>query len=224
MTKIIITGSEGLIGTELSNYLEKNNEIIKLDLVLGHNLSDENFVKKWFQENHADFLINCFARNDHVKKNEKRGTLFDVTLDSFKNFLDTNLVSLFSVCREFARNNDHGSIVNFSATTGLVSARPDLYNGEHKHVGYSVSKSGVVNLTKFLATHLAPKIRVNCIAPGGIEHEQDESFKQKYANLTPLKRMMKKDELNGLIEFLCSDKSSYITGSTFVVDGGWTAW
>ena len=113
MTKIIITGSEGLIGTELSNYLEKNNEIIKLDLVLGHDLSDENFVKKWFKENHADFLINCFARNDHVEKNEKRGTLFDITLDSFKNFLDTNLVSLFSVCREFARNNDHGSIVNF---------------------------------------------------------------------------------------------------------------
>ena len=224
MTKIIITGSEGLLGTELSNYLQKNNEIIKLDLVLGHDLSDENFVKKWFQKNHADFLINCFARNDHVEKNEKRGTLFDVSLDSFKNFLDTNLVSLFSVCREFARNNDHCSIVNFSATTGLVSSRPDLYNGGHKHVGYSVSKAGVVNLTKFLATHFAPKIRVNCIAPGGVEHEQDESFIKKYADLTPLKRMMKKDELNGLIEFLCSDKSSYITGTTFVVDGGWTAW
>jgi NAD(P)-dependent dehydrogenase (short-subunit alcohol dehydrogenase family) len=87
-----------------------------------------------------------------------------------------------------------------------------------------VSKAGVINLTKFLATHLAPNIRVNCVAPGGVEHNQDEEFKKKYNKLTPLGRMMKKDELNGIIEFLCSSKSSYMTGSTVVLDGGWTTW
>lgn len=222
--KIIITGSEGLLGKELSNFLKKNNQIYSLDLVLGHDLTDENFVKKWFKVNKADCLVNCFALNDHVTNLEKRHTLFDISLESFSKFMDVNLTALFSVCREFARNNKNGSIINFSASTGLVSARPDLYKGGHKHIGYSVSKAGVINLTKFLATHLAPNIRVNCVAPGGVENNQDAEFIKKYSEFTPLKRMMKKNELNGIIEFLSSSQSSYVTGATFVIDGGWTCW
>ena len=222
--KIIITGSEGLLGKELVKYLEKNHDILKLDLILGHDLTDESFVKKWFKENHGTCLVNCFALNDHVEKGAKRSTLFDITLKSFSDFMDVNLVSLFSVCREFARNNKVGSIVNFSASTGIVSARPDLYDGGHKHIAYSISKAGVENMTKFLATHLAPTIRVNCVAPGGVESNQDEEFIKKYSKHTPLNRMMKKDELNGIIEFLCGSQSSYVTGATFVIDGGWTVW
>tara|TARA_Y100001936_G_scaffold239415_1_gene272510 strand:+ start:12461 stop:13132 length:672 start_codon:yes stop_codon:yes gene_type:complete len=222
--KIIITGSEGLLGKEIVKHLEKNHDVLKLDLLLGHDLSDENFVKKWFKKNHATCLVNCFALNDHVEKGKKRPTLFDITLKSFSDFLDVNLVSLFSVCREFARNNKSGSIINFSASTGIVSARPDLYNGGHKHIAYSISKAGVENMTKFLSTHLAPSIRVNCVAPGGVEAGQDKEFIKKYSKLTPLNRMMKKNELNGIIEFLCSSQSSYVTGATFVVDGGWTTW
>ncbi len=222
--KIIITGSEGLLGKEISKYLVKTNKILKLDLALGHDLTDETFVKKWFKQNKADALVNCFALNDHVEKSKKRGTLFDITLQSFSKFMDVNLVALFSVCREYARNNKMGSIVNFSASTGIVSARPDLYDGGHKHIGYSVSKAGVINMTKFLSTHLAPEIRVNCVAPGGVEFDQDKKFIKKYANLTPLKRMMKKTELNGLIEYLVGPKSSYVTGATFTIDGGWTTW
>jgi len=222
--KIIITGSEGLIGTQLSSFLEKNHEVIKLDLLLGNDLTDESFVKDWFSKNKADSIVNCFALNDHVKEGEKRGTLFEQDLHTLSEYLQVNLVSLFSVCREFAHNNPNSSIVNFAATTGIVSARPDLYDGTHKDIGYSISKAGVINLTKYLATHLAPDIRVNCISPGGIEHDQDESFKQKYSQLTPMRRMMKKNELNDIIEYLCSDKSSYVTGANFVVDGGWTSW
>lgn len=222
--KIIITGSEGLIGTQLVNFLSKNYEILKLDLLLGNDLTNEDFVKNWFKKNKANAVVNCFALNDHVRKDESRETLYDISLNSVLKYLDVNIVSLFSVCREFAKNNQNGSIVNFSASTGLVSARPDLYNGSHKHIGYSISKAGVVNLTKYLATHLAPNIRVNCIAPGGIENNQDPEFINKYAKLTPLKRMMKKEELNEIVEYLATTKSSYVTGSTFVIDGGWTAW
>lgn len=222
--KIIITGSEGLLGTEISKNLTKNNKILKLDLKLGHDLTDEKFVKRWFKKNKGDCLINCFALNDHIDNKRKKNTIFNISLKSFSDFLDTNLTSLFSVCREFARNNKHGSIINFSATTGIVSARPDLYNGAHKHIAYSVSKAGVINLTKFLATHLAPNIRVNCIAPGGIEYKQNKNFIQKYSKLTPMNRMMKKNEINGAIELLISKKSSYITGSVLVIDGGWTSW
>lgn len=222
--RIIITGSEGLLGSEISKHLAKNNKVLNLDLILGHDLTNENFVKKWFKQNKADCLINCFALNDHVEKNQKRPTLFDITLESFSKYMEVNLTTLFSVCREFARNNKKSSIINFSASTGLVSARPDLYNGGHKHIAYSVSKAGVINLTKFLATHLAPNIRVNCVAPGGAESSQDKEFLKKYSALTPLRRMMKKNELNGIIDFLCSNQSSYVTGATFVIDGGWTSW
>ncbi len=222
--KIIITGSEGLIGKELDKYLSKNNEILKLDLSLGDDLTNEKFVKTWFKKNKAECLINCFAFNDHVDKTRKKQTLFDFSLKSFSKILEVNLTALFSVCREYARNNKKGSIINFSATTGIVSARPDLYEGSHKHPGYSISKAGVINLTKFLATHLAPDIRVNCIAPGGIHLNQDSKFIKKYSMHTPMKRMMEKSELNGIVEFLSNKKSSYATGGVFVIDGGWTSW
>ena len=200
------------------------HQILKLDLSLGHDLTDEKFVKSWFKKNKANSLINCFAMNDHVDNKRKKQTLFNIPLDSFSNYLNVNLIALFSVCREFARNNKKGSIVNFSATTGIVSARPDLYNGSHKHIGYSVSKAGVINLTKYLATHLGPSIRVNCVAPGGVKFKQDSNFIKKYSKHTPLGRMMKKNELNSLIEFLSSENSSYVTGAVMVIDGGWTIW
>ena len=224
MRKITITGSEGLIGKELCKFFQKNNHILKLDLQLGHDLSNEKFVKKWFKDNPTDHLINCFALNDHVDNNQKKNTLYNFSLDTFNKYLEINLVSLFSVCREFARNSKKGTIVNFSSTYGLVSPKPDLYDGHHKDIGYGVSKAGVINLTKYLAVHLAPNIRVNCVVPGGIYLKQNKKFVNKYAELTPMKRMMKKSELNDIIDYLCSDKSSYSTGSIMVLDGGYTLW
>lgn len=224
MKKIIITGSEGLIGSELSRFLEKKNRIYKLDIELGHDLTDEKFVQTWFKNNSANYLINCFALNDHIDSKRKKRTLFDVSLNSFSKYMNVNLTSLFSVCREFARNNKKGGIVNFSSYLGLISSRPDMYNGSHKDVGYCVSKAGVIHLTKYLAVHLAPNFQINCIAPGGITLNQDKKFLKNYSAHTPMRRMMKKNEMNGLIDYLCSEKSSYVTGSTFVVDGGFSIW
>jgi NAD(P)-dependent dehydrogenase (short-subunit alcohol dehydrogenase family) len=220
---VIITGSEGLLGKEISNYFIKNFKVHKLDLSLGHDLTDENFVKEWFSKNHANYLINCFAVNDNVTKKRKKNSLFDFSLDSFRDYLNVNLVSLFSVCREFSRNNKKSSIVNFSSIYGAVSPNPSLYDKSHKDIGYSVSKAGVINMTKYLATHLAPEIRVNCVVPGGVLQNQDLTFKKKYSKLTPMKRMMEKNEMNGLLDFLCSEKSSYMTGSIIFMDGGYTA-
>jgi NAD(P)-dependent dehydrogenase (short-subunit alcohol dehydrogenase family) len=150
--------------------------------------------------------------------------LYNFPLDSFNEYLKINVVSLFSVCREFARNNTMGSIVNFSSTYGLVSPNPKLYGNSQKDIAYGVSKESVINLTKYLAIYLAPKIRVNCIVPGGIQNNQDKKFISKYSELTPMKRMMKRTELNGLIYYLCSENSSYVTGSVLVCDGGYTSW
>ena len=93
MKKIIVTGSEGLIGTEICKYFEKNNhKIYRLDLQLGHDLNDEEFVKSWFKKNHAKYLVNCFALNDAVKSDRKKGTLFDSPLEYFSKYLNINFV------------------------------------------------------------------------------------------------------------------------------------
>jgi len=224
MKQIVITGSEGYLGSSLCDFFEKDNKVLKLDLKIGHDLTNEKFVKKWFKNHNSDYLVNCFALNDHVDSKRRKKTLFEFPLSSFSDYLNVNLTSLFSVCREFARNNKHGSVVNFSSYLGLVSPRPDMYNGSHKDIGYTISKFGVIGMTKYLAVHLAPKIRVNCISPGGIYHNQDKDFVRKYSKLTPMKRMMKKEEVNDLVDYLCSDKSSYITGENFVMDGGYVTW
>ncbi len=224
MKQIIITGSEGYLGSNLCRFFKKNYKILKLDIKLGHDLTDEKFVKKWFKDNKSNYLINCFALNDHINSKRKKNTLFNFPLSSFSNYLNVNLTSLFSVCREFARNNKQGSVVNFSSYLGLVSPRPDIYGDSHKDIGYTISKFGVIGMTKYLAVHLAPKIRVNCISPGGIHKNQSKEFIKKYSKLTPMGRMMKKEEVNGLVDYLCSDKSSYVTGENFVMDGGYVSW
>ena len=225
MKKVILTGSEGLIGKSIRNFLEiRNYACICLDLKLGHDLSDEKFVKNFFQRNRADGLINLFALNHHIDAGQDKDTLFDIELESFEQYLKINLTSLFSTCREFARYNKKGSIINFSSTYGVVSPLKNLYSEEEKHIGYSVSKAGVIMLTKHLATHLAPDIRVNTIIPGGVYNNQSKEFIKKYSNFTPMARMMNVEELNGIVEYLLSDSSSYVTGTEFKIEGGWTAW
>lgn len=223
--RIIITGSTGLIGSELTKYLSKENEIIEIDYSLGHDLTDELFVEAYFKANEADYLVNCFAINDHISDNDNtRESLHNVSLDTINKYLLVNVVSLFSVCRQFAKKSSAKGIINFASTYSLVSPNPYLYNGGEKNIAYVLSKAAVPQLTKHLAVHLAPQIRVNCVVPHGIKNNQGEKFKKRFVQLSPSKRMMRKDELNGLVEYLCSDNSSYMTGSIISVDGGWTAW
>ena len=131
MKKITITGSEGLLGKEISKFLEKNNRIYRLDLKLGHDLNDEKFVKKWFKKNHSDYLINCFAINDHVSETKRKNNLFNFPLETFSQYLQTNVTTLFSVCREFARNNKKSGIINFSSTSGSTN-QPFRQTGSNK--------------------------------------------------------------------------------------------
>jgi len=222
--KVIITGARGLIGTAVTKYLkEMKYKVVELDLTLGHDLTDEKFVKEWFSKNLASSLVNLFALNDHIEPGRKSNKLFDISLDLFNNFLQVNIIALFSVCREYARSNSSGSIVNFASTYGHVSPNPKLYEPNEKNIAYGISKAGVIQLTKHLAVHLAPHFRVNCIAPGGVKHKQSPEFQSLYGSLTPLGRMMEVEEICGMVEFLISNKSSYCTGGVYVVDGGWTA-
>lgn len=225
---VIIAGSRGLIGKQIKNYVTTilSEDIVELDLELGDDLCNEEYVKEFFKtkKGKAGAIINLFAFNDHVSPGEKRGTIFDLSLDSFKNSLDVNLTALFSVCREYARNNQTfgGKIINFGASTGIVSARTDMYGGAHKHIGYSVSKAGVIHLTKILATHLAPKFTVNCISPGGVISQQSDEFKAEYSKHTPMNRMCEISDIEPAIAMLLNHDNKYMTGANIVIDGGWS--
>lgn len=223
--KIIVTGSHGIVGKQIVKDLKKNSrvKVVELDIKLGHDLTNETDVIKIFRKIKGDALINCFVINHHIKKNiNEKINFLNYTLENFSSTLNVNVIALFSVCREFIKNNSRGKIINFSSIYGYRSPSPSLYEGNHKNPAYGVSKAAVSNLTKYLAVH-APKFNINCIVPGGIENKQPKSFKIKYTKDLPIPRMMKKNEIFGLVKFLLSKDSAYCTGSEFFIDGGWNA-
>ena len=89
---------------------------------------------------------------------------------------------------------------------------------------YGASKGGLNQLTRWLATTLAPDIRVNAISPGGIFRNQPDTFVKRYENRTPLRRMANEDDFRGATVYLASDLSSYVSGQVLSVDGGWGSW
>ena len=124
-----------------------------------------------------------------------------------------------------------GVIVNVASTYSLVAPNQDLYRypdaGQQvfKPVDYIATKSMVPNFSRYLATLYARDgIRCNTIVPHGVDNHHPQVFKDNFARLSPLGRMCRVEELRGPFVFLASEASSYMTGSTLVVDGGWTAW
>lgn len=156
----------------------------------------------------------------------------------FREVVDVNLVGTFLTCQavgaRMVKAGKPGSIINVGSIYGMVSPVQDIYAYKEemtgipfvKPVAYSAAKSGIYNLTRYLATYWGKKnIRVNTFTPSGVWRDtQDEYFQANYCNRIPIGRMAKEDEYNGAIIFLASDASRYMTGSNLIMDGGWTAW
>jgi NAD(P)-dependent dehydrogenase (short-subunit alcohol dehydrogenase family) len=148
-------------------------------------------------------------------------------IDHFRNVIDVNLNALFLLSQLAGRHmieRRSGSIVNLASVLGLVASTPI------KQASYCASKGAVVNLTRELGAQWARKgVRVNALAPGWFPSEMtqlmfdDQSANDFMTSTCPMGRAGEVDELDGAILFLASDASSYVTGQTLTVDGGWVA-
>jgi 2-deoxy-D-gluconate 3-dehydrogenase len=185
-----------------------------------------------------DGLVNNAALNPSFDTH--RAAEFDLpfeqySLDLWNRTLAVNLTGMFLCARAVAPTmlaQQRGAIVNVSSTYGMVGPDQRLYEAEtpggrrgFKPVAYSVTKSGVLGFTRYLAAYWAGTgIRVNTLTPGGVLNDQPAEFVRRYAARTPLGRMADCHEYSAAVLFLVSDASSYMTGGNLVVDGGWTAW
>lgn len=153
----------------------------------------------------------------------------DQSVTQWRRGIEINLTSAFLLaqgCVESLRRSPNGSMIFFGSTYGIVGPDWSIYEGTDmgNAAGYAASKGGIIQLTRWLATTLAPDVRVNTLSPGGVYRDHLEVFRNAYANKTPLKRMATEEDYKAGVAFLASDMSRYVTGHNLVIDGGWTAW
>jgi len=169
----------------------------------------------------------------------RTGTIESATAEDFHQLYRTNVTAVFQLVqsalpllKESARRTSGGaSVVNIASMYGSVSSDPSIYgtSGANNPPYYGTAKAGLIQLTRYLACHLAPdRIRVNCISPGPFPAAQylkrDPAFLNRLVEKVPMRRTGDPREVQGPLLFLASDSSSFVTGINLPVDGGWTAW
>ena len=176
-----------------------------------------------------DILVNCAALVGTSKLKGWAVPFAEQDTDTWRRALEVNLTAPFALvqaCSEALEVSGSASVVNIGSIYGMVGPHMALYEGADmgNPAAYAASKGGLLQLTRWLATVLAPKVRVNCVTAGGIRRGQPEPFHSRYVAHTPLQRMATEEDLKGAVAYLSGDLSSYVTGHNLVVDGGWTVW
>lgn len=180
------------------------------------NLADENSVRDLILPP-IHVLVNAAA---YDRSPSEEGSIRTWNFD-----LECGLTTALVASGVFYDRNKSGVILNIGSDLSLIGPDHSIYkDGRLKPVIYSVVKHGIVGLTRWCATTYAPKVRTNCLCPGGVYRGHDPEFVAKLSDLIPLGRMMQPHELKGAVAFLCSDASSFVNGAIIPVDGGRTAW
>jgi NAD(P)-dependent dehydrogenase (short-subunit alcohol dehydrogenase family) len=177
-----------------------------------------------------DILVNNAGFTNQSKSANYDATFENFPLEDWNSIMNVNLSGTFLGCQVIGTqmvSQGKGSIINIASLYGVVSPNHRIYPGTgiSQPVAYSVSKHGVVALTKYLATLWAEKgVKVNALTPGGIFNNHNSEFLKRFSQLNPIGRMSEKEELRGGIVYLASDASSHVIGHNLIIDGGWTAW
>lgn len=182
-----------------------------------------------------DILINNAAIDPKVKADQivETSRLEHMQLADWNLQIAVGLTGAFLCSQVFgprmAADGKGGVIVNIASDLSVIAPDQRLYRKEGiaddaqpvKPITYSVIKSGLIGLTRYLATYWADKrVRCNALSPGGIYAGQNDAFVQRLTSLIPMGRMAASDEYRAAVQFLCSDASAYMNGQNLVIDGG----
>lgn len=151
------------------------------------------------------------------------------SLATWRRAFEVNLTAAFHLSQALApllQIRGRGSIINIGSIYGELGPDWNLYRGTSmaNPAAYAASKGGLFQLTRWLATTLAPNVRANAISPGGVARDQPEPFVSEYVSRTPMQRMAVEDDFRGAVAYLASDASAYVTGEVLRVNGGWGIW
>jgi NAD(P)-dependent dehydrogenase (short-subunit alcohol dehydrogenase family) len=240
-TPILIDLSQKAVN-ELSNKL---NEKYKVDSIgFAIDITDEQAIQnntKLIMDKFGkiDGLVNNAANNPKVEdsKEVNFSRLENFPLDIWHDDIAVGLTGSFLCAKHYgfaiSKNINGGSIVNISSDLGLIAPDQRLYAKDGidndkqnvKPVTYSVVKTGLIGLTRYLATYWADKnVRCNAMCPGGVENGQSEEFLKEVSLRIPMGRMAGSDEYQGTLLWMLSDASSYLNGAIIPIEGGRTAW
>jgi NAD(P)-dependent dehydrogenase (short-subunit alcohol dehydrogenase family) len=178
-------------------------------------------------KNHSliDVIINNAAFVGSSKLKNWSTNFENQSIQTWNRAIEVNLTSVFHICQgllPLLKISKNASIINIGSMHGFLAPEWSLYKDTDMSnpAAYSVSKAGIIHLTKWLATTLSPDIRVNCISPGGIFRNQPKKFLKRFKSTTPLKKMAEEKDIIGALIYLCSRSSSYVTGQNIIIDGG----
>ena len=213
----------------LADDLKKRYDVCTTPIVCDLECQDsrKQLIEKVFNiYGDLSILINNAAYTNSTSLPGWNCSFKDQMLDSWQKTIEVNLTAPFELCQgvlPLLEKNNSGSIINIASIYGIYGPDWKLYEETEMSnpASYAASKGGLVQLTRWLANTLAPKVRVNCLSPGGILRDQPKAFIEKYEARTPLSRMAKEEDIMGAIAFFASDASNYITGQNLVIDGGW---
>jgi NAD(P)-dependent dehydrogenase (short-subunit alcohol dehydrogenase family) len=189
----------------------------------------EDLISALNEDGHLDILVNnaAFVGTSGL---EGWGVPFgEQSIEAWRRALEVNLIAAFHLCQGLSpllTASGLGSIINIGSIYGEFGPDWGLYNNTAmgNPAAYAASKGGLLQLTRWLATTMSPAVRVNAISPGGIYRGQNQLFVNRYEKRTPQRRMATEDDFRGVVAFLASDMSAYVTGQNISVDGGWGIW
>jgi len=222
---ILITGSEGSIGSFLKKKLKNKFNIICYDIKLKKKLNDEFIFDKIFSQK-IYAIIFCHGKNTTpLSKNKNFNKKLFLDEGKIQEFLDTNLFVNIKIINKYLNTNSVGRVINFSSIYSLKSPKHFIYKNFSKEIGYSISKAASNMMMKYLGAKFAKKFLFNSIILGGV-HSKDLSnfFLKNYNKNNPTGRMMKLKEVLPTVNFLLDENNTYTNAQEIVVDGGWLSW
>lgn len=178
------------------------------------------------KKNSLNCLVNNAAFVGTSNLSGWNGELADQKLDTWRRALEVNLTAPFHLAQglhKCLRDSKGANIINIGSIYGEIAPDWNLYKGTSMSnpAAYGASKAGLLQLTRWLSSYFGKSIRVNAISPGGIFRDQDKKFVEKYIQKTAIGRMAAEDDFIGIVGYLASDLSQYLTGKVIQLDGGW---